>query len=182
MGLFKKKEKKQEIPRLPELPALPELPDVPKTEDFSDEKISELPSFPNDSLGDKFSQNTIKEAVSGKKRVEEVEANEFAGEGIGMRGMRKPLVREGTEREFFPKVEQKMMEEEPVFVRMDKFEEGSKEFEEIKEKITEIEKMFRDIKEIKEKEERELEFWKEEIRNIKEKIERVDKNIFSKLD
>ena len=49
-------------------------------------------------------------------------------------------------------------------------------------KITEIEKMFRDIKEIKEKEERELEFWKEEIRNIKEKIERVDKNIFSKLD
>ena len=41
--------------------------------------------------------------------------------------------------------------------------------------------MLADIEKIKEKEEKDLEFWKEEIFNIKEKIEKVDKNIFSKL-
>ena len=189
MALFKKKERKEDLPRMPELPKLPELPEFPETDDFYDEEVPQLPSFQNNSLGNRFSQNTIKEAVTGKKEVEEVEANEFAGEEekflgeekMEMRGMRRPLIKEETEREFFPKVEQKMIEAEPIFVRIDKFEEGSKEFEEVKNKITEIERMLADIEKIKEKEEKDLEFWKEEIFNIKEKIEKVDKNIFSKL-
>ena len=182
MALFKKKERKEDLPRMPELPKLPELPEFPETDDFYDEEVPQLPSFQNNSLGNRFSQNTIKEAVTGKKEVEEVEANEFAGEEeLEMRGMRRPLIKEETEREFFPKVEQKMIEAEPIFVRIDKFEEGSKEFGEVKNKIIEIEKMLADIEKIKEKEEKDLEFWKEEIFNIKEKIERVDKNIFSKL-
>lgn len=167
---------------MPELPRLPELPEFPE-EDFSNEEIPQLPSFPNGSIGDKFSQNTIKEAVTGKKEVEEVEANEFAEEeGEGMRRMQRPLVRESAEKEFSPKIEQKMREAEPIFIRMDKFEEGSKTFEEVRKKITEIEKMFGDIKKIKEKEGKELEFWEEEIRNIKEKVGKIDRNIFSKLD
>jgi len=189
MVLFKKKERREEIPKMPELPELPELPEFSEREDFSGEEIPQLPSFPNGSLGNKFSQDTIKEAVTGKKEVKGVEADEFAEEREEfakerdrMRGMRRPLVREDEkEEEFSPKIEQKMTETEPIFVRIDRFEDGSKEFEEVKEKITEIEKMLIDIEKIKEKEKKDLEFWEEEIFNIKEKIERVDKNIFSRL-
>jgi hypothetical protein len=182
MGLFKKKQKKEEIPRLPELPELPrlpELPELPETEEYTEE-IPRLPSFPSDTLGNKFSQDFIKEAVTGEKE-EGFKVDEFAKEE-GMQRIQKPLVREETGKEFYPKIEQRVKEAEPIFVRMDKFEEGSRIFEEVKGKVTEIEKMFNDIKKIKEKEERELEFWEEEIRSIKEKIEKIDKNIFSKIE
>ena len=179
MGLFKKKEKKQEIPKLPELPQLPELPEFQETGNFSEENVPELPSFPADSLGNKFSQNTIKDAVSGGEGIEEDEI-EFPEKAKFEERMRRPFVRE--EKGTFPRFEQKTVEEEPIFVRLDKFEEGSKEFDEVKRKVTHIENMFDDIRKIKEKEEKELELWKQEILNIKEKIEKIDSDIFSKLD
>ena len=40
--------------------------------------------------------------------------------------------------------------------------------------------MFEDLKRVKEKEEKELGFWEEEIKKIKEEIEKIDSNIFSK--
>ena len=70
MGWFKKKEEK-EVPSLPELPRLPELPSI-REEGFDDFKIHQLPSFPTNALGKKFSQDTIKEAVAGEKEGEEV--------------------------------------------------------------------------------------------------------------
>jgi hypothetical protein len=190
MGLFKKeakikKEKKRdEIPRLPELPKLPELPNFSGIGERLEEEIPQLPSFPNGSLGNKFSQDTIKEAVAGKKGVEDIGADEFAEEEE-MQMMRRPLVRESSrmEREY-PKYERQTASnnEEPLFVRIDKFEESSQMLEEVKKKILEVEKMFKDIKKIKEEEDAELGFWEDEIAKIKEKIEKVDKNIFSKLD
>jgi hypothetical protein len=89
MGLFKKKQKeapKQEISKIPELPKLPELPAF---SDFNSQKISRieefpsdsrqltpLPSFPTSSFGKKFSQNTIKNAVTGQEEDEKVNYNE----------------------------------------------------------------------------------------------------------
>ncbi len=181
MGLFKKRQKKNEVPTLPQLSQLPELPEFPTREEYNEE-LPQLPSFPNGSLGDKFSQNTIKEAVTGRKEVEEVGADEFAEE-TPMQMMRKPLVREDSGKEY-PKFERvmKTSEAEPIFVRIDKFEEGSKAFEQVKKKISEIEGKFDDIKKVKEEEEKELQFWEEEIKQIKEKIEKIDKNIFSKIE
>ena len=40
--------------------------------------------------------------------------------------------------------------------------------------------MFKDLKTVKEKEEKEMQFWEEEIKKIKEEIEKIDSNIFSK--
>ncbi len=187
MGFFKKRvEKKEDIPKLPELPRLPELPEFPDIEENSGGRISQLPSFPNGSLGDKFSQNTIKEAITGKKEVEEVKADEFVEkyrEGGKIQMMQKPLIREGGRRESYPLFEKtKTREAEPIFIRIDKFEEGSQTFEEVKKQILEIERMFEDIRKIKEKEEKELEFWEEEIKQIKEKIEKINNNIFSKME
>lgn len=175
MGLFKKKEKAkmEEAPKLPELPKLAELPDIAEFEKFTEEKLPQLPSFPNGDLGNKFSQNTIKEAVTGK-REEEANADEMEEE-IPM--MRKPLVRENSD-EYLEKTKSSS---EPIFIRMDKFEEGSKSFEEVKRKIVEIEKMLSGVKQIKEEEEKELQTWTEEIIQIKEKMEKVDEDIFSKV-
>jgi hypothetical protein len=189
MGLFNKGEKNKKgksggVPSLPELPKLPELPDFSGIGEEEEDEIPQLPSFPNGSLGDKFSEDTIKKAVTGKKEAEDIYADEFAEEE-DMQKMRRPLVREEPEREeYHPRMEKQtsVKEGEPLFVRIDKFEESSKILEEVRKKIEDIEKMFRDIKKIKEEEETELGFWQEEITKIKEKIEKIDKNIFSKLD
>ncbi|MEK6827145.1 MAG: hypothetical protein AABX99_01525 [Nanoarchaeota archaeon] len=183
MGLFtKKEEKKGEMSRLPELPKLPELPDFPEMkDDYSNEKISQLPSFPNGSLGNKFSQYNIKEAVSGKKEEEGEDANDFAEDETEMPTMRKPLVIEEKRKSVYSQI-QKTREAEPIFVRIDKFEEGSKIFEDAKRQISDIEKMFDDLKKVKESEGEELKNFEEELRQIKEKIEKIDENIFSKVE
>jgi len=102
MGWFDKKEEmtqKEEIPSLPSLPRLPELPSFGKKYFAnSEEQLHQLPSFPHNSLGEKFSQNAIKEAVTGRKESEEVfDANEseFDDEDQMMREpLRKPLTKE----------------------------------------------------------------------------------------
>ncbi len=185
MGLFKKAKGKnenlrEEIP--PRLPELPRLPDFPEIDEVSNEPIHQLPSFPNDSFGNKFSRDTIKEAVTGRKGEEETMADEFAED---WQTMRKPLIKENMERDFSPRFEKsfsKKDEEGPIFVRIDKFEESSKTIEEVKKKISEIEKMFSSVKKIKEDEEKEIGLWEAEIVKVKEKIDKIDKNIFSKLD
>lgn|SRR3972149_4133675 len=201
MGLFSKdkKEEKGDIPRLPELPKLPELPG------FDDSKgLPQLPSFPRNSFGEKFSQNTIKDAVAGwKEGDEEADADEFAPDEVQMmqkpaRGKFMAMEAEGDvdEDEYrqFQKFERKALETpsfssggpykggEPIFVRLDKFEDSLKIFEKIRNQISEIEDVLREIKRIKEQEEKELMFWEQEIQNIKKQIEKVDKDIFSRVE
>src|SRR3989344_2945332 len=76
MGLFGRDSKKDDVPKLPELPRLPELPELPSfREGMENEAISPLPSFPKNSVGEKLSQNTIKDAMAGEKE-EDFEADE----------------------------------------------------------------------------------------------------------
>jgi len=190
MGWFNKK-KEKEVPSLPELPKLPELPEI------DDSKIHQLPSFPMNPLGEKFSQNTIKKAITGRKEGEEVfGADDFERENIQM--MPKPLEKRPVLEFYnlekmkgipFKKRSNEISEDlisstkkiEPVFIRIDRFEESLKIFNKTKEKISEIESTLKNIKQIKENEERDLKSWEEEIEIIKQQIEKVDKNIFSKI-
>jgi hypothetical protein len=205
MGLFGKKDKKEEIkknvPVVPELPELPKLPELPSMNEFSyeEEQLPQLPTFPNNSLGNKFSQNTIKEAISGKKEEEEVfDAEDFPEEDTGM--MQKPLKKhavedfENYEESIATKPKSKEMPQnfamrnymtkkaEPVFIRIDKFEESMKIFQDIKSQISEIEELIKSTKEIKSKEEEELASWETEIQTIKNQIEKVDQDIFSRIE
>ena len=214
MSWFKKKEEKK-VPSLSELPRLPKLPELPNIRggELDDSKIHQLPSFPTNALGEKFSQDTIKEAIAGEKEGGEVfGADDFATNNTQM--MQKPLKKPPIKR--FPNLEKRkgvplrrVTEEisedvdegipeavneeipedstetprrtEPLFIRIDKFEESLKIFENTKNKISEMEKMLKSINEIKENEERELKFWEEEIKMIKKQIEKVDENLFSKI-
>ncbi|MEK6842250.1 MAG: hypothetical protein AABX84_00380, partial [Nanoarchaeota archaeon] len=70
MGWFGKKEEKRESMSLPELPKIPELPHLGKSRDFDRITLPSLPSYPNSSFGKKFSQNAIKDAISGEEEDE----------------------------------------------------------------------------------------------------------------
>ncbi len=194
MGWFnktKKEEKKESsIPELPKLPDIPNLDDEPPKMNLDSQKtISQLPMFPNNSLGDKFSQDTIKDAITGKKEeTEEFEADDSEEDQMTPKIPQITHVpefyREGTEKRNsygFRRVTKKV-KEEPLFIRLDKFEESLHNFEEIKQQIAEIEKILQETKEIKEKEGAELESWEKEIKAVKEKIQNIDREIFSKID
>lgn len=176
MGLFGKNQKE-----MPSLPELPELKEVKKEKrEFS---LPQLPSLPSTSLGEKFSRNMIKEAVTGGK--EEIGgANEFE-RGRMMHSPEIPRTREIEEsyvpEQFMPAMK-RVKDKEPIFIRIDKFEESLKVLENTKNKIYEIERVLKEIRETKEKEERELTAWEEEIQKIKQQIERVDSEIFSKVE
>jgi hypothetical protein len=194
MGLFNKKDKKQDIksnrmndiPRLPEIPQLPELPEFGEGE-F--EGIHQLPKFPNNSLGKKISQNSIKEAVTGKKR-EEVFADEFGpmqdNEFQMMQGpqtINSGFPMQNRSKEISSDFEApRIKENEPIFVRIDKFEDGLNALDVAKKQIAEVEKTLRDIRKLKEDEERELSSWEKQVQTAKEQIEKIDKDIFSKIE
>jgi hypothetical protein len=249
MGWFNKKEEirkepaKMGVPDFPRLPELPELP--PLTSPKMKETLPQLPSFPTNSFGEKFSQTTIKDAISGKpdykidaypemkKGDKSFNANDFAPPKQSMQMMQKPL---NKQREFEYKTKEieseedfedfevegmteeteepeefkekdywkndgekeeleepkfdykpeykgsKLKKKEPVFIRIDKFEESMKAFEKAKKEVLEIERVLKDIMKVKEEEEKQLETWSKDIVRVKEQIDKVDKDIFSKLE
>lgn len=210
MGLFGKKDKKEEVKKnvsaVPELPELPKLPELPSMDEFSygdDSSLPQLPKFPNNPLGNKYSQNTIKEAVAGVKEDEEdsyaedfPETEEEVKTGMMQRPLQKPLTREFEDYETGISTKPKSKEvpsnfvsknyltrkAEPIFIRIDKFEESMKIFQDIREQISEIENLLKNIRETKSKEEGELASWETEIQQIKNQIEKVNQDIFSRIE
>ena len=193
-----KKEKSDEGLKLPEPPRLPELPKLDDSAMPMPEPLPQLPSYPSNSFGDKFSKNAIKDAVSGGEEDEE-EANESMPD---MRMMPKPPMKFPSEPRFNPslverKIKPPFMERrnipiddyeapmssnsEPVFVRLDKFNESLKIFEQAKAKISEIDSVLSDIKRKRSEEERQLSQWEMEMQNLKNQFEKISRNIYSKI-
>jgi hypothetical protein len=174
MGLFKKKGEtaSEKIPKLPEMPKLPELPDLKNPIAPQKEILPQLPSFPSNSLGDKFSQNSIKSAVSGEEgdmeEVDDIEESQM---------MPKPPIKQPIQTPQTIPTKSK----QPIFIRLDKFKESLEVFNNTKEKVMEIESLLKEIKTTKEQEQAELTSWENEIQTIKKQIEKVDKDIFSKV-
>ena len=165
---------------LPELPKLPKLPEIGgKDIKFSDNQISQLPSYPPDSFGEKFSQNAIKEAVTGKIGDEEAFDADDSLDEIEKKMMPKPL--KDLTKDIPSNLKANVGTIEPVFVRIDKFEEALKIFEKTKSKISEIEKLLLEMKSINEKEEKELQNWEKEIQTMKKNFEKINQDIFSKI-
>ena len=186
MSWFNKKEKEE---KKQEVPSLPELQNLHNEENDFLKKVPQLPSFPNNDLGEKFSQNTIKDAISGKREGEEVfNVNESEFEEKFPRipkpqeefhpPRKEPIIKAGKLKEVEIKSTGKT---EPIFIRLDKFEESLKLFEKAKDQITDIEKLLKDVKELKKEEEEELTECENEIQLTKQQIEKIDKNLFSKI-
>ncbi|MBU2503819.1 MAG: hypothetical protein KJ879_02080 [Nanoarchaeota archaeon] len=190
MGLFSRK-KENEWNKTPSgtLPELPKLPDFSEDDDFG--PIHKLPSMPSSSLGTKFSQDTIKEAVAGEKEDREFpDADDFDDESededldemrMMQEPLRKPLTKELWKSSGSEGFNSGRNVGEPVFIRIDNFEEALKIFNDTKKKISNIEHTLSEIKKLKEREESELKSWENEIRSMKDQIEKADRDIFSKI-
>jgi hypothetical protein len=70
---------------------------------------------------------------------------------------------------------------EPIFVRIDKFQQSQKNFGDIKGMILQMENVIGKIKEVKEKEESEIKGWSEDVEKIKTKLAQIDSDIFSQI-
>jgi|APSaa5957512622_1039677.scaffolds.fasta_scaffold63687_2 hypothetical protein len=187
MGLFHKKTREAE--KVPTLPKLPELPRLPEFEEFNSPKfptldeppkskeISQLPSYPSNSFAEKFSQGTIKDAVSGQEESD-IEEKTFVEEEEFTPMKQMPLQKEPKE---FPLTTPRSKEAEPIFIRIDKFEESLKIFEETKKQIKELGHMLHETKELKAKEDQELSSWETELQELKSRIGKVDDDLFSKI-
>ncbi|MBS3076486.1 hypothetical protein J4481_01970 [Candidatus Pacearchaeota archaeon] len=207
MGWFNKNKKEEGIPKLPSLSRLPELPQqsqrnislpqLPSLENqnsqmpFQRDQLQQLPSFPMSELGNRFSQNAIKEAVSGGEKGDgDFEADEFDlddEEENQMMPLETPIKMQTEKRKIeipseFRTGTSRIRKAEPIFIRIDKFEESLHLFEKTKEKIKDIETLLGETKRIKEGEEKELEAWENEIQLIKNQIEKVNQDIFSKVE
>ena len=82
----------------------------------------------------------------------------------------------------FNEVARRVKSVEPIFIRIDKFEESLRSFERAKEQVKDIEKMLGDVKKLKEEEEKELSMWEKEVQKTKQEIEKIDQDIFSKIE
>jgi hypothetical protein len=184
-----KKGEMKEQKEMPSLPQLPQLPDLPS--DNFQFKPNMLPRFPQNSLGDKFSQDTIKDAVSGEKE------DEMTNEPEEIQAMPKPPMGPLT-REAPPEMEEPFEEEmpsmsrgaisssrqkaEPMFVRLDKFEESLGSFDKIKKQLSGVEKLLESIKSTKEEESREIEAWQSKLQTMKNQVDKIDRDIFSRIE
>lgn len=211
MGLFSKKEEKGKdaVPTLPDLPPLPVLPDLEEGQgelprltgsqtydskkEFSsndikkaingkkeeEEEISEEDDFVEnkgqmiqESPGREFQYVHPRSFIKEKPSEDERKISDY---GYSKRRTNKEVP------EGFEEANKKIKESEPIFIRIDKFEESRKVLQRAKAQISEIENTLNRIKSIKQEEDRELESWEQEILNIKDRISRVEENLFSKL-
>jgi hypothetical protein len=188
MSWFKKDEKVPEIPKAPSIPDLPELENK--------KELPELPSFPNNTLNEGFNREIVKSAVnddSSYSNSSEVEVNveelprEFKLDALPPQNQFPPRMQSSIMNDLMssqPLRQSPKKEEDsnkPIFVRIDRFNESKKEFEDIKKTVKEIENTLRKLKENKSKEDTEIMNWTINLEDVKAKLAEIDSNIFNKL-
>lgn len=186
---FRKKEpdKKQnfsESPSLPELPELPqniEIPSLPIPITETKNSLPALPSFPSSETADRISQEVTKSSF---ERQPKPYTRELSPSGqVAWTPEKKDMRIKEVERKRVVEVSPRLNDKaEPVFVRIDKFQNAVGNFNEIKKQLSEIENYLSDIRDVRAKEEHELGNWEKEILELKGKLEIIEKTIFSKLE
>lgn len=176
MSWFKKK--KEESLELPELPYAPEPPMIKN--DFEENEPSPLPSFPNSQTADQLTNVAVKQAINDEESINEDEEMDLPPLPKIMTKEIESQPRERVTREYISR--ERMGKAEPVYVRLDKYQDSIDTLQEIKKKLLEIENLLAETKELKSKEELELNAWENEIQEAKDKLNAIDRTIFNKLE
>lgn len=74
-----------------------------------------------------------------------------------------------------------LVEDKPIFIKMEKYKDAINDLENIKKTIKEAEVILSELERIKEEEEREIENWKIEIEKIKTRLMDVDRKLFDEV-
>ncbi len=207
MGLFKKKEKIPTIPTSPSLPPLPSIKEEPAKRDLPE--LPSFPSSPkNENLNQEMVKSAVSELPSpgekeeGKEDPTIVPLEEPKKESmVPSKSSTKSTIPEPPKQILptpekleapnpkAPVVPAHLPEaptegpkpNEPIFVRIDKFQAAQKNFNQIKSKITQMEEVLQKIKEVKAQEEEELKGWTEDVEKLKARLSEIDSDIFSRL-
>jgi len=195
----KKKSADKGLPDLPNTPkAAPSMRDyheiIPPDEE-EQEEIHGLPSFPDSPMERGFSQSAIKDAIG----TEDIKSNvpdlpelpiveerlRFSKEeGIPKipPPLKQPKLIEIEEWKpsamSNPSSPKKIIENKPIFVRLDKFQDAKDSLEIIKDKLRDIDGLLHSIREVKTKEDQELSSWEKDIESIKARINSVSSEVF----
>ena len=193
MGLFTKKE---------DTGLLPNLPDLPNHEtvvlpDHDPDEESYLPgittkSYPvlskemneeevNNGLDDTTTFNT-------RNHYEFKKSNTFVPEPPEMMSPMKTQMISSQQKNPFKGNQSRMVEQQqrikqnqPIFIRLDKFQTTHESLQDIRMKMEEVEKTIIKIKEVKEREDKEIEEWERELQLVKARLESIDTNLFENL-
>ena len=193
MGWFSKKE---EVPEIPELPKGP-ISFPSSTRQMQTDDLPDLPSFSEDSFSNDMNQNIVKSTINDTNEdsiqdiPKELPKNNTLGGNflIPPRPVREVFIPEPPKKIEIKSVKnvptQSKYEEqnlnEPIFVRLDKFQDAQKNLENIKDKIAEIESTIKSIKDVKSKEDEEISKWIEDTENLKSLLAEIDEDIFGKI-
>lgn len=174
MGFFtnnKGADKKElNLPELPGSPRLPELPSLPQ---------QNIPSFPNKAEYSPSSQ--IQTIPTNQQGLQVMKNSAIDNNFIApppMNNERRTIeISDSPTLRMIPRT----ISKEPLFIKIDRFQEAVKKFEEVKSKVTDIENALMKIKDMREKEDQELRSWEEEIKIMKEKVSNIDNSLFNKI-
>lgn len=196
---WNKKEKETGLPDLP--PAQVgrvTLPPVDVSTDYTirlpKAEVNTLPSFTEYQKQKGYNQQTIKEAISPTETLPEppplresvpgpnrvIEMDEWKPSKMpGMQQSINSAVSPVPRSESLPK---KIRDEEPIFVRLDKFQSARRSLENIQTKINEIDDILKNIKEVRIKENAELDYWEKEMQAVKARVRSVTDEIFERVE
>jgi len=171
MGLFSKKEE----PRLPEVRShpigQPRIGTPPRDEEL---KVHELPSFPNDEFSDKIAQQAIKDNVyEGHSKPMHMELDEDSEDNLRTIEINERVSEESSTKTVSPT--------KPIFVRLDKFNNGISNLNQIKKTVSMLDQLTSDLKEIKDREEKELRDLENEIQEIKTRLNLIEQDVFNQV-
>jgi chromosome segregation ATPase len=203
----KASDKIPELPSLPELPRLPHenetprhLPPIPSSnfskpsfKERTPEKIKFAISGKKEGEERSAEFPEPKSALHplAEKRSQEIETNEWevpsqhpriSTERTEPKKIEEHYIASKRIPEEFHEAVRKVKDSEPVFVRIDKFQESLKIFDKIRKELAEVESHLKEVKDLKEEETKELEQWQQGILEIKEQIKQIDRDVFSKVD
>jgi|GEM_PF-2401630 chromosome segregation ATPase len=174
MQLFKKKkEDSGKLFELPELPGFPEMREIKEALKPKEEAIPPLPALPQYPVQ---AQQLQRPDI---KKTEEI--------GSASAPLTREIMPVQMSRPSYPMQEEneeqaRGKQREPIFVKIDKFNDALNNFEAIKQKISEIDSLLKKVKETRTKEQEEIDSWEREVEEIMSKVNNIDQKLFNKLD
>lgn len=145
---------------------LPELPS------FSDRRsLPELPSMPSTNMGNRFNNEMVKSAVMDSSGEMGDTNNEDLSQQEDYYSLMQPI-------ENRP---QRPKSNELVWVRIDKFQEAQRDFNEVKKKVKEIDLLLREVKAINQKEDAQVTEWVRDLEKVKTLLVDVDSKVFNQI-
>jgi hypothetical protein len=95
--------------------------------------------------------------------------------------LNQEMVKSALDEKGIPLMPEEVSQIGPVFIKVNKFQEAKKDFERIKENVAELQKAFNQFSELRAKEDQEFYEWTQDIESIKQKLSKMDAELFSRI-